>query len=339
MKNDNTAPALTSIETLPPMMELLSELRAGLATYWNIATDILQECEVTVVQPTENDFSSSKNFFSLLFLYSFYSAGIRPERRILYSAVLQCLRGMVTGCDNLLDNEYKMTLNTDIPQTGHRFRSVIDIMISDRVLFRLLFDAGAQGDIDREKISLASAVSMKSMTKSGIQEASEETGVEKILVPDSILSTVHHFKTGVLFTCPWDIPEVIEKIEPSQVKTMKKALYAIGMGCQIMDDIVDIGSDISMKRHNYLVSHIFHGDCEKERRRLQEYLRLPRQGEQQDGAFADFPRSVALACATAKDFLHSGLSGLFRDDHSFLISPAMEFLQRRIGVDFERAAE
>jgi hypothetical protein len=41
---------------------------------------------------------------------------------MVYVAVNQCLRGMVTGCDNLLDDAIKPTLNTDLPEDLRRAR-------------------------------------------------------------------------------------------------------------------------------------------------------------------------------------------------------------------------
>lgn len=194
------------MEHMPPVNTLLEELRSGLSNYWRIADGVLGQSGVSLKAPIEEDFSLEKNFFSILFLYSFYQARIPKHRRILYAGVLQCLRGMVTGCDNLLDDEYKRTLDSDIPETAFRFRSVVDIMVSDRVHFQLLVEAGRQKEISIDKIMAAAAASMKTMTRSGVQEASEEAGITEILKPDDLLQTVHHFKTGLLFKCPWDIP-------------------------------------------------------------------------------------------------------------------------------------
>ena len=139
-------------------------------------TTFFRQSGVTLNAPGEDDFSFEKNFFSLLFLYSFYRANLPKSRRILYATTLQCLRGMVTGCDNLLDDEYKMTLDSDIPQTGLRFRSVIDIMVSDRVLFQVLLEAGRRQEIGVDQVVAATAASMKTMTRSGLQEASRKQG-------------------------------------------------------------------------------------------------------------------------------------------------------------------
>ena len=64
----------------------------------------------------------------------------RADTESFYVAANQCLRGMVTGCDNLLDDEYKMTLGTDLPLMAGSSDPILDIMVSDRVLFEILLD-------------------------------------------------------------------------------------------------------------------------------------------------------------------------------------------------------
>ncbi|MBW2367596.1 MAG: hypothetical protein JRH15_06905, partial [Deltaproteobacteria bacterium] len=86
---------IVQIEDFPPVNTLLEELRSGLSKYWKIADGILRQSGVSLKAPKEDDFSLNKNFFSLLFLYSFHRAKIPKPRRILYAATLQCLRGMV----------------------------------------------------------------------------------------------------------------------------------------------------------------------------------------------------------------------------------------------------
>ena len=132
---------------------LEDELSSALSLYWSTAGDILRDSGIELLEPPEDFFSIDKNFFSALFLYSYKRAGIPRPRRILYGAVNQCLRGMVTGCDNILDDEYKRTLATSLPKQGVRFRSIIDIMVSDCVLFEILL-----------KMSLFASVGLLSVT-------------------------------------------------------------------------------------------------------------------------------------------------------------------------------
>ncbi len=323
---------ISRISGIPPVKPLMEELRSGLSLYWESAAGVLRPGGVALKPPGEGTFSVEKNFFSLLFLYSFDRAGISKPRRILYATALQCLRGMVTGCDNLLDDEYKKTLDTDIPETGYRFRSVIDIMVSDRVLFQVLSAACRRGEITMEQVLAATTASMKTMTRSGVQEASEEAGITTILEPDRLLQTVHHYKTGLLFQCPWDIPRAVETSDETAIAPLLEGLYQIGMGCQIMDDMVDFSSDLERKRHNFLVSLIYHGSLPAEKKQLRQWpapggLR----GEPMDPAAA-FPTGVAKASEIALHYLETGLNNLFAEPHRFLVEPSIRFLEKRIGA-------
>ena len=321
------------LEEAPPFRALIKELHSGLGLYWETADQILTSYGVTLKPPGDEAFSFQKNFFSRLFLYSYQRAGIPCSRRRLYAATLQCLRGMVTGCDNLLDDEYKPTLDTDIPAAGHRFRSVVDIMVSDRVLFQILWDAAVRREIGMEQVAMAATASMKTMPRSGIEEAGEEAGIETILAPELVLQTIHHFKTGILFQCPWDIPLTIEPMAARDLGPLLDGLYRIGLGCQIMDDMVDLGADIRARKHNYLVSLVHHGSSALEKNELARAMDSYRNGQSEAMLVSHFPGAVAQALQTSRRLLTEGLVALFAPEHHGLVQSGVRFLAKRIGVD------
>lgn len=301
------------------------ELKKSLHIFWEKAEKILDGSGVKVLEPPSGYFDLENNFFSALFLYSYYRADIKSERRILYSAMNQCLRGMVTGCDNLLDEEYKRTLETSLPEKGTRFRSVLDIMVSDRVFFELSLGAFK----DRERILTASVVSLRALIESGYQEATEEGGINEILPPDRVLDTIHHFKTGILFKSPWAIPSIIEYYDEEKKKNFNQALYNIGMGCQVMDDMADIERDIKTKHHNYVASLIYH-ESGKE---LWENLKSSVLSGESTDILTNFSEVKNKAIDTARSYLKTGLNELFEENHRFLVEPSIKFLSLRIGVD------
>jgi hypothetical protein len=311
-----------------PLSALEGDLREGLQLFWQTAGRIQADGGVRLADPANAYFALEGNFFSALFLYSYVRAGIPAHRRILYAAVNQCLRGMVTGCDNLLDNEYKMTLDTDLPAAGRKFRSILDIMVSDRVLFEILLDycrsSGAATDLARQ----AGTASLNALTRSGAQEASEEAGISKRLPPGEVLSQVHHFKTGVLFQCPWAIPSIIEGNRELANGPLSRTLYLIGMGCQIMDDMVDLMEDVRNRRHNYVASLIEHSTDTRPGLQLKEFST-----EMLAAFYDEFPEVGRTAYATALEYLESGLSGLFTDADRFMVPQAVAFIAHRIGVD------
>lgn len=305
------------------------ELRAGLERFWETAATILDGSTIQLVGPDEATLSLPRNFFSTLFLYSYLRLGIPPERRILYVAVNQCLRGMVTGCDNILDDEYKTTLETDLPQQAHRFRSVLDIMVADRVLFALLVDHCRAHDLPVARALLASTASLQALTQSGAQEAAEEGGVGECLPPEVILRKVHHYKTGLLFQSTWAIPTLFEEDMTPVAHSVRESLYQIGIGCQILDDIADLFIDVRDKRHNYVASVIAHEEPAAVWESLQCQLAAT---ETPESFFVAWPGLASKVKAKALTTLQGGLSKLFHEKHQVLVRPAAAFIADRIGV-------
>lgn len=308
---------------------LEAELRAGLGRFWQAAATILHGSTIALVPPDQATFSLQRNFFSTLFLYSYYRTGIPSGRRILYAALNQCLRGMVTGCDNILDDEYKPTLETDLPPQAHRFRSVLDIMVADRVLFALLVEHCQQQDLPVERALQASTASLQALTQSGAQEASEEGGIGERLRPDVVLRKIHHYKTGVLFQSTWVIPALFEEAIAPVSRPVQEALYQIGIGCQLLDDMVDLFVDMRERRHNYVGSVVAH----EEPAVVWESLHAHLTTEQSPGAFyAIWPDLAARMKAEAVGTLENGLRNLFLAQHQGLVRPAASFIAGRIGV-------
>lgn len=307
-----------------------SELREGLERYWEVADRILAGSGIQLAPPVPEYTSLTRNFFSALFLYSYIRAQIPADRRILYVAVNQCLRGMVTGCDNILDSEYKMTLDTDLPAAGTRFRSVLDIMVSDRVLFEILLEYGDRHRLSADLMKRASAASLRALTRSGAQEASEEAGIgEDRLSPEEVLTRVHHFKTGLLFQCTWAIPHILEGSLYQEEDLMKDALYRIGIGCQIMDDLVDLTRDVKTRRHNYVASLVHHGACGSAKKTLQDAGNLP---DSPVPFFSEHRDLLQEAHAEGSRHLRDGLTRLFSAGHQGLVNWAEAFITERIGV-------
>ena len=316
---------LLAVPDGPGVSGLESELRAGLELYWHHARGVLDGSGVTLAEPGHKYFELRHNFFSAMFLMSFRRAGLPAGRRIRLAAIDQCLRGMVTGCDNILDNEYKMTLDTDLP--GTRFRSIMDIMVSDRVLFDILLDMHENEGIPLEQVRKAHAASLRALTRSGAQEASEEDGVTALLEPERILGEIHHLKTGLLFQCVWAIPLALDPSLAPVAAPLSEALYRIGMGCQVLDDMVDIGADLAMRRHNYLASLIVHRAEDRE----EAHAGLTAETDAK-ALLERHPVARSEASRQALDFLTHGLGALFGPQGASLVPAAVDFLVGRIGA-------
>ncbi len=323
---------------------LYDELQTGLKLYWDTAVQILNTSSIKVLYADSDYYSMEKNFFSSIFLYSYFKASIPQPRRIFYAAVNQCLRGMVTGCDNILDDEYKMTLATDLPLNATKFRSIIDIMVSDRVLFSLLQQQFISNDLTLEQVQAASCESLRALAKSGAQEAAEEHGAGKILDPDFILSQIHSLKTGILFQSPWALPDLLEPLELQENhaangkdivqdrKFIKNALFDIGMGCQIFDDMVDLSLDMKMDRHNYVASLIHHGENREEKSLFEKMLKCRDKIKISQDLLFQFPQARKTAALKGFVLLKAGTKNLFASEHEFMVDTSISIISKRIGA-------
>lgn len=309
---------------------LQSELQAGLRRFWEAAAVTLHDSTIRLAPPDETTLSLQRNFFSTLFLYSYYRSDIPPQRRILYAALNQCLRGMVTGCDNILDDEYKITLETDLPGQAHRFRSVLDIMVADRVLFTLLTEHCHTNGLPMESAVQAANASLQALAMSGAQEATEEGGISERLTPAAILTEIHHYKTGILFQSTWAIPSLLEGELSPLAHAARQALYQIGIGCQLLDDLVDLFIDLQHKRHNYVASVIYHDEPRETWDQLQTMIAA---GRPQDDFYGAQPELFQRIRSEALTTLEEGLRSLFLDRHQQAARPATVFIARRIGVE------
>jgi len=317
---------------LPGFHELFSELHEALSLYWTTASDVLQGGGITLLDPPEGYFSLENNFFSAIFLYSYHPLGIPRTRRVLYAAVNQCFRGMVTGCDNILDDEYKNTLETDLPAKAWRFRSVLDIMVSEHVMFNLLTTAARMGEIPEGRVLLAADAALRALTRSGAQEADEEGGTGEALHPDTILNKIHHFKTGILFQSPWAVPTVLENIDETRTRPIRAGLYQIGMGCQIMDDLVDLQRDVRQRRHNYVASLIYHQQGQHDWISLRDGLIYPNTEENEKYLIQEFPEPIAFAVDSCRRYLNQGINALLGNPPPELLQTVITILAQRIGA-------
>lgn len=131
---------------------------------------------------------------------------------------------------------------------------------------------------------------------------------------------------------PVGYPLTIEDIDESDIAPLLEGLYRIGMGCQIMDDMADFVSDQERKRHNFLVSLIYHSAQPIEKSRLEELLASRGRQQLRVDPAADFSHSVRKATKTSRGFLESGLNLLFPAAQRIFVEPTIQFLEKRIGA-------
>lgn len=209
-----------------------------------------------------------RNFFSSLFLSLYEAIGIPAERRLFYGSLNHCIRGLVTGTDNLLDNEYKELLPFQFPEKAIRFKSVMHILCFDRIIETLVRQAADRKMIGVEDIGRLHQEIFHAMVPIGAEEALEEGGVAEILTPEDILKSVHMYKGGKLLCLAFVAPLAFEKKNRDLLRMADAGIYKIGMALQVIDDITDLHEDVEAAHHNYLVSAVHHEGSPSERKIL-----------------------------------------------------------------------
>ncbi|MCM8798307.1 MAG: hypothetical protein NC821_02430 [Candidatus Omnitrophica bacterium] len=194
-----------------------------------------------------------KNIFSILFLSIYRAFRIPKKKRIYYGSINYCIRGIVTAADNILDKEDKNILDfSDLPKQSSNFKFILQIIVLEQLLSYLL----------KNTFLLSEIVDV--LIKIGSLEAEEEAGQAKILTPNSLLKKVHSFRGGALLNLAFLVPQALELRLRKRFEEVKEGVHLLGIGLQILDDVVDFEKDLKDKRYNYLISSIEYRDGREE---------------------------------------------------------------------------
>jgi hypothetical protein len=205
-------------------------------------------CRIARICPAQ--IQIERNFFSTFFLVvTRQMVGDSPYLP-LYAMVNQAMRAWVTACDNILDDEYKEVLPFAFAGQGGRMRSILTLLIADRVLTEYVADHYS----DLEMLRRIGRVSLDALASSALQECEEEDRPVPILPSRKILAEVHQHKTGDLFRAPLAMPEALETIPKDRMRAGHTAAEQFGLACQIIDDIKDMPADVQTGRHSLPVS-------------------------------------------------------------------------------------
>ena len=118
------------------------------------------------------------------------------------------------------------------------------------------------------------------------------------------------------------------------------------MGCQMLDDMVDLSMDVKMNRHNYVAALIWYGKNVTEKEILERYQSKQPEGDagscdkpvgtqkiQNNSNFLlNFPQAKKIAADKAYSLLEQGVKTLFDSTLWFMIPYSIDFLTRRIGA-------
>lgn len=286
--------------------------KAVIHYFWDKAQPILEGSGIHL-KPIPKAWTSLRhNYFSVLFLATFFILKIPIQRLMLFAGLNHCLRSWVTACDNLLDNELKEIVVTDLPEDAHTFKSVHTLLLTDRIFFSFLLDAVDAATISHDEMVRLLNISLTAISASGREEAEEEGGVQDIPLPEEVLRQIHFAKTGQLFTAPLSAPLALGDIDLKNptVALVNEGLLAFGLGCQVLDDISDLGTDLHDQKYNYLVSLIHHGSRKPEKDLLNT-LQPDASAEdirQQSNLYQQFPEAAEKAFTEATAQLQRALA-------------------------------
>ncbi|OIO37570.1 MAG: hypothetical protein AUJ75_03995 [Candidatus Omnitrophica bacterium CG1_02_49_10] len=292
--------------------------------------EIPREFKVGMGNIPDEFFLIKRNIFSTIFQSIYHILDIRDECRLLYGKFNHLFRIWVTSADNLLDNEDKVVIPIDMPGSSRVMRQVVSIMAADRIMKRLLDEAETEKVITGEESMVLSRKSLEILLPSAAEEASEEGGISSRPEPDYVLYTIHRLKTGMLFHIPFMGPDNIEKgIDIVSLNRCKDALDKFGLGCQILDDIRDLAKDFIEKRHNYILSTIYHNDMKEYVKALDD---LKDKIDISGKIGSKFPEVVRPAAKLAKEFLTTGLKILSEEGLSIEESDIERMSSSMFGV-------
>ena len=292
----------------------LKAQQAVITDFWDKAQSMLTGSQIQLKPIPQSWLALRHNYFSVLFIAMFHVLGIPESRLTLFARLNHCLRSWVTACDNLLDKELKEIILTDLPANAYTFKSVHTLLMTDRIFFSFLLDALEDGIINHTEMVRLLNISLSAISASGREEAEEEGGVMDFPLPEQILQQVHLAKTGHLFAAPLSAPIALEDIDPNQSKVIraKDSLMTFGMGCQVLDDISDLGMDINDRKYNYLISLIHHQGKPDEKKLLEKYYKDDHLSEHDDleELYLVFPKASQQALTDAIQLLKKALRSL-----------------------------
>ncbi len=248
------------LENFIPWTDAFEIQKNTVTDFYRRSREILEDsCSLRAFD--RSSIKMEKNLFSILFITIFNILPVKKEMIPFYALIVHCMRTLVTGCDNILDNEYKETIPFNLEGRGSKFRSVYMIMTADRIISSLVLEKYREGLIDYNKAYKISSAVMKVLSPSGIEENEEEGNTEnRIPSPDEMLDNYLYRKTGKLFESPVNLLIEAGEVTESDVREIVFMLSQFGLGCQLLDEIMDIEEDFLSGGHNMVLSLIAHGN-------------------------------------------------------------------------------
>jgi hypothetical protein len=277
---------------------------------------------------------SEEDFFLIFFSTLL---GKECEKVEGYAELNYHIRGRIIAADNIIDRQLDSSLPLQKRKT-HIGQGVTQLIGSDRFIYDTIRKIGG-----RKYGQITDKLENRML---GIWDTAENVATDKaILEPREMMRNVHHLIGGELFALGTIAPRILEPEKEEYIDKIESALYDIGTGFQIVDDLADLAEDLSVGSGNLVVSQVYHHGTQEEKDKLKNYMKeLDKKGSQLEFAgrenliTKDFTHSATRVLDYAQEKVRNGLTKLFnegiqiapKDTEAFTESIAGDLGQREV---------
>ena len=185
----DVAATLQGLLSCPALLAGLQLQAQTIDRFYRLAAEIAgPTCPVLAPPPEATGIE--RNFFSTFFLAITRQLVGLSRFMPLYAMVNQGVRVRVTACDNILDDEYKAVFQFNFPANGSRMRSVLTLLLGDRVVTENISRHYDEPDVLAE----AGRASLRALVPSALQECGEEQRPVAVLSVEEILADIHRHR-------------------------------------------------------------------------------------------------------------------------------------------------
>lgn len=284
--------------------------------------NIIEEAYLIPGYLDDNNLVFLQNHFFLILFHSIFKAiGCSEINLRFYSRINFCIKGIVTAGDNIFDDETKDLISLDVGNNGSRFKSILQLLCFDRLIYRVCDDEIRDGWLSRKKTMLIQKEILNRLIYIGKLEGSEENGVDEILPVDEMIEKVHRVRGGALFSLAFIAPMIIEGDGiRDRLEVAENAVRKLGIAFQIVDDLTDFEFDLSRRSHNILCAAATYNEDEKVRSAIKKLLNGKKpEPNMVEGIFSDSARKVLKRAEEEGKKAFDQLAGLgfwFPPEHS-----------------------
>ena len=121
----------------------------------DLMPNIIEEVYLIPGYLDDNNLVFLQNHFFLILFHSIFKVVGCSERSLrFYSRVNFCIKGIVTAGDNIFDDETKDLIALDVGNNGARFKSILQLLCFDRLIYSVCDDEIRDGWLTRKQVMM-----------------------------------------------------------------------------------------------------------------------------------------------------------------------------------------